>query len=462
MLCFSGAFGDDRLDRRAARLFADLRDQRCVSIRRIANTRADQIAYYRLLGNDALTDDALEAVLTDHTAKLARDADHVLCIQDTTQFNFEAHAGRLGDDSGLGVIGDNASLGFFLHPTLVVDADAEHALGLSHVKLWTRSPDQPGKHTRKRLPIEAKESFRWIESVVRSRETLPDDVTLTTVADREGDLYDLFYRLPAATHALVRSRSDRQTRDGMLFDVLAAAPVSGEAVVRLRGDLRRDEPPREARLRYRHRPVNVLRPQTCRDPDAPVEVALWAVEVEESPETTPEGGEPVHWRLLTTHPVESVAEAERIVAWYRQRWHVEQLFRLMKTDGFALETSELEQGASLLRLTYLVLGAALDVFRLMLAERGEGSQPLWHVFDETERACLEALGGSLDGRTAKQQNPHPPGTLEWAAWIIARLGGWKGYRSQRRAGPIVYHRGLTRFRSLFEGWSLARGDVYTP
>ena len=257
----------------------------------------------------------------------------------------------------------------------------------------------------------------------------------------------------------MRARSDRKTRHGMLSDVLAAAPVAGECVVDLRGDLRRDEAPRVARLRYRYRAVDVLRPASCRDADAPAVVALWAVEVEEHPETVAEGAVAVHWRLLTTHPVECFADARRIVAWYRQRWHVEQLFRLMKTDGFALETSELEQGASVFRLAYLVLGAALDVLRLMLAERGDGSQPLCHVFDASERACLEALGGGLDGRTAAQQNPHAAGSLGWAGWIVARLGGWKGYRSQRRAGPIVYHRGLTRFRSLYEGWSLARGDV---
>lgn len=462
MLSFTGAFADARLDRRADDLFAALLSRRCVSVRRLADSWAEQVAYYRLLGNDALTHDALAAVLTDRTADLARGADHVLGIQDTTQFNFQGHAGRLGDASGLGVIGDNASLGFFLHPTLVLEADSGHALGLSHVRLWTRPPGQPGKRARKRLPIEDKESSRWIESAVRSRAVLPAGTTLTTVADREGDVYDLFYRLPAGTEALVRSRDDRRTRDGPLFAVLAAGPVAGEAVVDLRGDLRRGRAPRQARLRYRYRAVHVLRPQTCRDPSAPSEVALWAVEVEEAPETTPEGEPPVHWRLLTTHPVESFEQAQRVAGWYRQRWHVEQLFRLMKADGFAVETSELEHGASLFRLTVLVLGAALDVLRLLLAERGEGSQPLRHVFDEADRACLAVVGGRMEGRTARQKNPHAAGTLAWAGWVVARLGGWKGQASQRRAGPVVYHRGLLRFRSIAEGWSLAQGDVYTP
>jgi hypothetical protein len=465
MNTFSGSFGDARIDQRAASLFHDLRETQAVSIRRIADSRAKQIAYYRLLDNEALTDDALRTALTTRTAHHARDAAHVLCIQDTTQFNFQAHAGRLGADSGFGVIGDNASLGFFLHPTLAMDADTGHALGFSHVAMWTRPAQRADATTRKRLPLEDKESFRWIESIKHSRAALPGSVRLTAVADREGDIYDLFARLPPASHAIVRMCRNRQLPEGKLFAVLAAAPVAGTAVVRLRGDLRRGTTARTAELHYRYRRLTVPRSSACRDAAVPAEVTLWGIEVRESAESagaTPAGATPVHWRLLTTHQVETYADASRVVSWYQQRWHVEQLFRLMKTDGFALESSELEQSASVLRLTYLVLGAALEVLRLMLAERGESTEPLGQVFDEAEQACLSSLNRRLGSGSASQSNPHAEGTLGWAGWVIARLGGWKGLRSERRAGPVVYCRGLTRFRSLFHGWLLAQGDVCTP
>jgi len=220
---------------------------------------------------------------------------------------------------------------------------------------------------------------------------------------------------------------------------------------------------------YRYRRVYLSRPSTCNVPEAPAEVALWAVDVREDASGLPEGEQPVHWRLLTTHPVETFAQAKRVVGWYRQRWQVEQVFRVMKTEGFALEASELEHGASLFRLTMLVLGAALDVMRLMLAERGaaegepQASHPtLGHVFSALEAALLISVGARVEGRTAKQQNPHRGETLAWGGWVIARLGGWKGYRSQRRPGPIVYHRGLTRFRAMIDGWILAYEDVCTP
>ena len=243
MLCFSGPVSDLRLERRAAALFAALRAHRCVSIRRIAADRAEQIAFYRLLRGDALTQEALTDDLLSRTAALAREssAGHFLCIQDTTQFNFERHAGRLGEDSGLGVIGDNESLGFFLHPTLVVEAETGYALGFSHLKLWTRPAQRPDKQIRqfRRLSIEAKESFRWIESMVDSRAVLPAAATITSVADREGDIYDLFYRRLPGTAPLgtdVEVRADPETETG--GEAPAETPAETHVLVRSRTDRR--------------------------------------------------------------------------------------------------------------------------------------------------------------------------------------------------------------------------------
>ena len=61
----------------------------------------------------------------------------------------------------------------------------------------------------------------------------------------------------------------------------------------------------------------------------------------------------------------------------------------------------------------------------------------------------------LEGKTEKQKNPHPVAQLSWASWIIARIGGWKGYKSESPPGPITMLRGLKRFQSLLEGYKLA-------
>ena len=76
------------------------------------------------------------------------------------------------------------------------------------------------------------------------------------------------------------------------------------------------------------------------------------------------------------------------------------------------------------------------------------------AFSPQQQACLEQLSPSLNGRTRKQQNPYPPYSLAWAAWLIARLGGWSGYQSQRPPGIITFYRGLQTFEGIFLGWKL--------
>ena len=81
-------------------------------------------------------------------------------------------------------------------------------------------------------------------------------------------------------------------------------------------------------------------------------------------------------------------------------------------------------------------------------------QPASRVFDDREQQVLAALQARLQGRTAKQQNPHRPGTLAWAAWSIARLGGWTGYDSDKSTGPITMRDGLERFKAIVQGYFL--------
>ncbi len=64
------------------------------------------------------------------------------------------------------------------------------------------------------------------------------------------------------------------------------------------------------------------------------------------------------------------------------------------------------------------------------------------------------INQQLEGETEKQKNSTKSNTLKWATWVIARLGGWKGYKSQRKPGPIVLQKGLARFYHMYEGWSI--------
>jgi hypothetical protein len=164
--------------------------------------------------------------------------------------------------------------------------------------------------------------------------------------------------------------------------------------------------------------------------------------------------EPILWRLLTTHEVADPSTAWRMIAWYQQRWVIEQFFRTLKQQGLQLEDSQVESAERLLKLTAIAASAAALVMQLVQAREGGTGQDAAIAFTAAEIDTLKALVPELEGKTALQKNPHPEGSLAWAAWVIAKLGGWDGYPKSKPPGPITFRHGLQTFRSLARGWVL--------
>ena len=200
--------------------------------------------------------------------------------------------------------------------------------------------------------------------------------------------------------------------------------------------------------------IRITRPGTCSDRDAPREIELYAIEVRE---LNPPPGDAVCWRLLTTHAVETIEQALTVIGWYRLRWHIEQLFRTLKRQGLRIEQSVVEDGEALEKLAVIALIVATITMQLVLARAaGAHDAPASRVFDPEQLVVLHALQSTVQGRTRKQQNPHPPNSLAWAGWTIARLGGWTGYESDRSMGPITMRDGLDRFSGIVDGYRLAK------
>ena len=428
--------------------------RQCVSLRRLGGDRAGEVRFGRFVGNEGVTRaELLEGVCAGVAGRVA--GLHVLAIEDTTELNYQAHAGR---QKGLGVVGNGKDQGFFLHPLLAVDADGGACLGLAHLHLWART--EAASEGYRSLPIEAKESYRWIETVEIGKGRLAAAEKVTVVADREADIYEWLARVPdGRTEVLVRACRDRclVSSGETLFVWLSALPVQGSYWLKVpaRAGQRTAH---DAHMQVRYSAVKLRRPQKCSDPDAPPEIALWAVEVSEDPATVADGEEPVHWRLLTTHPVESLEAACRCVGWYCLRWLIEQLFRTLKRQGLDIESSLVEGCEDLMKMACLATAAAVRVMQLVQGREGLTPRPAADVFGDSEIEVLKQLGPTLEGKTEKQKNPHPALSLAWAAWIIARLGGWKGYAKERKPGPVTMSRGLRAFTNLCLGWHLARGQ----
>jgi len=215
---------------------------------------------------------------------------------------------------------------------------------------------------------------------------------------------------------------------------------------------------RTARVEVRYGRVRLEKPRTLvHTTSLPEAVELYAVEVRECQETVPRSEEPVLWRLLTTHRVQSMDEAHAVVGYYRRRWQVEQLFRLLKSEGLRLEASQLEDGLALKRLSLMSLHVALVILQLVTGRGGEPAEEASIVFSDEAVAMLRQVQTSVEGKTEKQKCPHGAGSLAWAAWIVARLGHWDGYASSRAPGVRTMRWGLEKLESLFGGWCLHSG-----
>jgi len=416
------------------------------SIRKLSSDRNEQVRFYRWLNHCDVSLEALINASIKATLPFAK-ARHVLAIQDTTEINYQAHAERV---KGLGTVGNGTDAGLFLHPLLIIDAQTSQGLGFGAIHTWNRTKKKAANYPS--LPIEQKESYRWIETAEQGKRHLSEASCITFIGDRENDIYEFLDRIPdEKTHLLVRSRCDRCLVDGdLLWSRLKKQRVSKTYTLHLPRT-----PKRRARLatvELRYTSAFIKKPERCSDKQAAGEVKLSVVEVKEVGKAKEEA---INWRLLTTHKVENIEDAEQIVDWYKQRWQIEQLFRTLKSRGIDIESSQLETETSLSKLVIVGLNAAMRIMQLVLAREGTTQHKTHLMFTEEEIECLHILQTKLEGRTQKQKNPYPPDNLAWASWIIGRLGGWKGYtKSEGPAGPIVMGEGLNKFYAIVEGYLL--------
>ena len=160
------------------------------------------------------------------------------------------------------------------------------------------------------------------------------------------------------------------------------------------------------------------------------------------------------WLIVTTLPVETAEDALEVIRLYRLRWRIEEVFRVLKRDGLALEQTQVETARSLFNLAALAIVAAARIIQLTDA-RDAGVRPASDVIDEGLIAATAAIGETLEGKTARQKNPHPRGSLSWLAWITARLGGWHGY--YRPPGPKTMADGWRRLAAMLDGYAIAHG-----
>lgn len=412
--------------------------------------------FTRFLRNEAVTPVEMAHHAAGVTGQRAAGRE-VVVVQDTSELVL---GGRGARAQGYGPVGRGGGTGGLLvHPLLAVDRASGALLGLVGLEVWNREAGAVAPR-RKRVTA-AKESQRWISGARQAGEVLAQAASVTVVSDSESDFYELFARRPATVELIVRCCQNRcieppaeRPEERLLFPFIDASQPQGRFLVTIPAAPGRQA--RSAELAVRYSAVTLCRPQHGADPSLPASLSLTLVDVRESA-TPADGSEPIHWRLLTTRAVSSLAQARRVVDDYRLRWIIEEFFRTLKTAGFDIEAADIAQPRAMINFVAAACLAAVTIKQLVQARDGNTGQPLSDAFDPDDQPVLEALCKKLEGKTERQRNPHPTASLAFAAWVIARLGGWTGYYG--KPGPQVIRRGLQEFRAIKYGTTLALHDV---
>ena len=456
-------FNDARLAKTYNHYHTHLVKSGTTSIIRSTQSNREAVRIYRFLKNEKVT----MAELIEKSCSIPKattSGRHILVIGDSSVFNMNRHKNRITDMEKMGVIQDGKTRGFYTHVNIGICPETWTIVGLTDILCWNQSPEKR-KSSSKNTPLEDKYSYKWHLGVSNSKLVLQGASMLTYVFDRESDSFDLLYQIQEKEKEkfVIRQSQNRLVNKGKkeskILELLEKEGKKlGEYELVLtkknRGHWRDKKNPNHRIGRTAKMEVRVIRDvelsPTASSKEGLKPIKLNMVEVKEM--DCPQGQEAIQWRLWTNHPVNNLEEALLVVEYYLSRWNIEELFRTVKKKGFDQESTQLETTQAIMKQSVMTFLAACKIMQLVKARENDQSQPIEEVFDSNEIKVLEKLNKKLDGKTEILKNQNSPKKLSWASWIIARLGGWKGYKSRRPPGPITMKRGYDKFCIYMEAY----------
>jgi len=438
--------GDRRLSKRLVSIAQAFYARPQANIPQACQTRAETKAAYRFLDHP---ETSMETILESHyqatVARMSRET-VILAVQDTTSLNYTAHPAT----ENLGPIGyrKDRGMGLLLHDTMAFNREAT-PLGLLDVQCWARDGADFGKKKRRHsLPIEEKESNKWLVSFRKVAEAQKQcrQSMVVSVGDREADIYELFELAlsdPSGPRLLIRAEQDRLLAEGQghLWEKMAQQEVSG--IQEIHVPRQKNRPARMARLEVRFAEVTLKPPQ--RKKKGRKELTLWAVWAREA--EAPPKGERIEWMLLTTLAVTRFEEAIEKLAWYTIRWGIEVYHRTLKS-GCKVEERQLGHADRIETCLGVDMVVAWRIFHLAKLGREIPNVACTVFFEEAEWKALVAH---------ITQNPKPPDhppTLREAMRMVASLGGFLGRKGDGEPGTKSLWLGLQRLDDLSSMWKL--------
>ena len=439
-----GSFGNKQTDVVGANVFKQICAKFTACIRQLGGTRAGEVQAHRFFKNEKVTIDAINKGTLSKTNENCFGIKHVICPLDTVVSGYPTQPNMKQE---FGTTTHEDTQGFHLHGSLLMNAENKQVLGVGHLNPWVRSIIETD--TKTKLP-EEKESFKWQNCVQNVISNVTNPERLTFVADREADILSLFeYIIRENRDFIIRAKHDRILITGdkisQHFNEVDTCFNKEIELNRTRNRLQK----REATLEVKYSQVEL--DNTKKDDKSLKIYCITAFEVGD----IPDGETPVSWVLLTSHKITTDVQASQILDWYTWRWTIEEVHRTMKNKGLKLEDSQIQDPDKLLKLAMLIFVSAVRVMTLVCSRKGN-EQSAKACFSKLELVFMAVVCLKLEGKTVKLKNRYTNGTMGWAAWVVARLGGWKGYDSECPPGPITMKIGLDQFQAMYEGWSLWR------
>jgi hypothetical protein len=446
-------FRDARLGERFRKLLAQLGSAMGQSIPLVCQDWANTKAAYRFFSNERVSEADILAGHFQSTRDRAAATDGLmLVLHDTTEFSYtrekseaigitkRINSGR--DKSGR--LRSHTVCGILMHSSLAVTTEGL-PLGLAAVKFWTRKKFKGTAALKKkvnptRVPIEKKESIRWLDNLKQSTERLDDPGRCLHIGDRESDIYELFCAAQeVGTHFLVRTCVDRLAGDGdhtisEVMDDVAIKGLHRIAVRDSKGDLD------EAVLEIRYRRIRVLPPigKQMRYP------ALTLTVIYADERGTPKNRKKIEWKLITDLPVQSRQDATEKLEWYALRWKIEVFHKILKS-GCKAEESKLRTAQRLANLIAAFCILSWRVFWMTMLNRSTPTAPPDLALTATEIGLLDHLMKDKDRQSLRRK------TLSHYLTKIARLGGYLARANDPPPGNTVMWRGLSRLTDIEMG-----------
>lgn len=342
-------FVDKRLHSRYERIKSQLEKGQSSILNQVSESRAERKGSYDFFKNPRVEEAQIKSRIYKSLTKKEIMGSTLLVLQDTTEYNYAHNVTRtnprLKDSSGLGHISNKYGLGYFAHPSFVINPSNDSIIGLSDLQLWHREAKQPSSSSHKQRKFEDKESYKWHVSLLNSHKRLDGAKQVTYVQDREGDIYESIVKVKSIQGAelLVRSCQNRKIRliDGSemtLYDYLSEEEIMYSYEFELRADKRKNRSNRVAKLDVRSARVNLVCPKDLKGV-ASRTVEVDVVWVRERQSSVPAGEKPVDWKLITTHQVDGNRElVEQMIQWYASRWKIEEFFLSQKLEHIIWKT----------------------------------------------------------------------------------------------------------------------------